>query len=291
MNLDGLALIICEAPLATEIPNRIKVVPWGIVETDKGTFEVDDVAARQIVSNFKAEGADLVVDYEHGTLNPGRSRRGSIAAGWIKSLNVASGDGVYGDVEWTPNGRIALASKEYRHLSPVVFARKNGGRAVYLHSVGLTNSPAITKDLPAVVCSLNPSIRGGPSPESLTAFRWRGDLAASADGLGSNNDRRAIIAEAGRAYDEARDVHRLGGREEFISESLVIAGLAPLSDGERSTSRVPDTNRTELIREIGKQWDAEPIAKKLCPDRGHYIDGTLTSAGLPPMTEVERSIR
>lgn len=292
MNIDGLDIIICEAPLATEIPKRIKVVPWGLVETASGTFEVDDAAAHQIVATYNREGLDLVVDYEHQTLGGKYAAPDGAApaAGWIKSLDAVPGVGIFGNVEWTPMGRQALAAKEYRYLSPVVVANKNGGRAVYLHSVALTNVPAIRNDLPALVCSLSQPGRGVLASASPVAFRGQSQLVANADSLGSSNDRRSIIAEAGQTYDAAPDVQRICARENFISESLVIAGLTPLSDGERSTARVPATNRTELIRELGKQWAAETLVQKLCPDRGHYVDGLLAAAGLPPRTELERSI-
>ena len=46
-------------------------------------------------------------------------------------------------VEWTPRGARYLENKEYRYLSPVVNVRKADNKAVGLHSLALTNTPAI----------------------------------------------------------------------------------------------------------------------------------------------------
>jgi phage I-like protein len=53
-------------------------------------------------------------------------------------------------VEWTPRAAEYLRNKEYRYLSPVVLVRKSDRRAVRLHSVALTNTPAIDGMVPLV---------------------------------------------------------------------------------------------------------------------------------------------
>lgn len=46
-------------------------------------------------------------------------------------------------VEWTPKAAEYLKNKEYRYLSPVVLVRKRDQKATAIHSVALTNTPAI----------------------------------------------------------------------------------------------------------------------------------------------------
>lgn len=46
-------------------------------------------------------------------------------------------------VEWTPKAQEYLKNREYRYLSPVVTVRRKDRKAIGLHSVALTNTPAI----------------------------------------------------------------------------------------------------------------------------------------------------
>ena len=113
-----------------------------------GEFELTTNDLNQIVFNFKNQGLDIVVDYEHQTLS------GDIApaSGWIKhpdSLKVEN-DTLYAKIEWTPKAKEAIKNKEYKYLSPVLIANakdsKTGNSIGWtLHSVALTNTPFFTE--------------------------------------------------------------------------------------------------------------------------------------------------
>lgn len=60
----------------------------------------------------------------------------------MKELKLEDGQ-IKAVVEWTPRGARYLENKEYRYLSPVVNVRKADNKAVGLHSLALTNTPAI----------------------------------------------------------------------------------------------------------------------------------------------------
>lgn len=55
-----------------------------------------------------------------------------------------------GKVEWTPRAEEYLKNKEYKYLSPVVMVRKKDRKAMAIHSVALTNTPAINGMFPMV---------------------------------------------------------------------------------------------------------------------------------------------
>lgn len=120
------------------LPKEIKLFPLGLVKSQKGNFLVDDESFQSILGHFKSHGVDIPIDYEHQTLNNVEAP----AAGWIKALAMRP-DGIYGSVEWTARAAQYLAKKEYRYLSPVVSVRANDRKALTLHSVALTNTPAI----------------------------------------------------------------------------------------------------------------------------------------------------
>ena len=141
-----LASIVSGMPMPAEAkaPSRILVVPWGHVESTQGDFEIGTSHADSILEWFQMRGLDVVVDYEHGSLRQLRPAGGkSLAAGWIKGLQVQPGVGIFGDVEWTDKAAAEIAAKQYRYLSPVVL-HEDDGTVFALHSMGLTNRPAIS---------------------------------------------------------------------------------------------------------------------------------------------------
>ncbi len=108
-------------------------------------FVVDEESGKKVIDAFKAHGTDIPVDFEHQTLGGSyASPQGTApAAGWIKSLEAVPGEGLMADVEWTEEAKRMLAAKQYRYLSPVAIIRKRDRRVMSLHSVALTNKPAI----------------------------------------------------------------------------------------------------------------------------------------------------
>ncbi len=160
-----LETVAMEASVLTtpEVPNKIFLAPWGEVQTLTGSFLVDEQAASATIAAFQSHGTDLPVDYEHQTLGGAYSSPTgqAPAAGWIKSLSVvtpeqargradASSPGLWAEVEWTREAAQKLKDRQYRYLSPVALVRKSDRRIVGLHSVALTNKPAIVGMRPVI---------------------------------------------------------------------------------------------------------------------------------------------
>lgn len=117
-------------------PTEIKILPLGLVKNTHQDFLVDDASCESIIQQFKGRKLDLVIDYEHQTLKDIQAP----AAGWIKDIRKGT-DALIATVEWTKKAAEYLQNKEYRYLSPVVLVR--AGKAIAIHSVALTNTPAI----------------------------------------------------------------------------------------------------------------------------------------------------
>ena len=130
-------------------PEVISVLPLGHVVSSKGEFDVDEESFREMKAQIAQRGVDLVVDYEHQTLKGVQAP----AAGWVKELILRDGS-IEARVEWTPAAAQYLENKEYRYLSPVITVRKSDGKATGLHSLALTNTPAIEGMTP-IVNSIN----------------------------------------------------------------------------------------------------------------------------------------
>lgn len=163
-------------------PERLLIVPWGDVRSASGDFTVDDESAAVTIAAFRQHGTDLPLDYEHQTLGGSyASPNGQApAAGWITGLHAIAPDdaerqalalsaevvannesdatelqhalrpGIWADVTWTEEGRRHVVARQYRYLSPVALVRRTDRRLVGLHSVALTNKPAIVGMTPVV---------------------------------------------------------------------------------------------------------------------------------------------
>ena len=140
---------------ASILPEWIRVLPLGRVELadHREPFLVDEASLKSMVAAFRSRGVDLVIDYEHQSLQGERAP----AAGWIKDLE-ARPDGLWARVDWTQSAREYLEKKEYRYFSPVLRLDPETRKPLALMHVGLTNVPAINH-LPPLVA------------------RWRGEAA------------------------------------------------------------------------------------------------------------------
>lgn len=127
------------------VPNEIKILPVGTVKSQKGNFYVDRESYSLMKEDMESHGVDIVIDYEHQTLKDCQAPAG----GWVKKLEYTP-DAIVAKVEWTPRARQYLIDREYRYLSPVVLTRREDRKAVRLHSIALTNTPAIDDMFPII---------------------------------------------------------------------------------------------------------------------------------------------
>lgn len=130
--------IVLSGKEVEDCPNEIKILPVGKVHSEKGDFVVDKESFQLMKAEMKRRGIDIVIDYEHQTL----SNVQAPASGWIKELEYTP-EAIVAKVEWTPKAKEYLKNREYRYLSPVIQVRKSDSKAAILHSLALTNTPAI----------------------------------------------------------------------------------------------------------------------------------------------------
>ena len=70
------------------LPEWIRVLPRGAVELSdhREPFMVDEVSLRSMAADFRSRGVDLVIDYEHQSLQGERAPAADI---WKKKKNAA----------------------------------------------------------------------------------------------------------------------------------------------------------------------------------------------------------
>ena len=183
------------------VPSEIKILPLGRVHSQKGDFTVDDESVELIRKQFKDRKLDLVIDYEHQTLADVQAPAG----GWIKDIYKGD-DALIAKVEWTPKATEYLKNKEYRYLSPVVMVRKRDQKATALHSVALTNTPAIDGMFPVVnSLTIEDYSEGGTTM----------DLKEIAKALGlpetaTEEEIKKAVEEAGKAAQKVKEMEEKG---------------------------------------------------------------------------------
>lgn len=199
--MNGWKVCTGEGVEVSGVPSEIKILPLGRVHSQKGDFTVDDESVELIRKQFKDRKLDLVIDYEHQTLADVQAPAG----GWIKDIYKGD-DALIAKVEWTPKATEYLKNKEYRYLSPVVMVRKRDQKATALHSVALTNTPAIDGMFPVVnSLTIEDYSEGGTTM----------DLKEIAKALGlpetvTEEEVKKAVEEAGKAAQKIKEMEGKG---------------------------------------------------------------------------------
>ena len=122
-------------------------------------FVISKADLATIAANFRKRKADVVVDYDHGTVYAAGSGQPVPAAGWLKQIDAEpDAQGVlWGLVEFTDKAREMLRAKEYKYISPEIDwgARDNRTgeqQGATITSVALTTRPVL-QEMPAIALS------------------------------------------------------------------------------------------------------------------------------------------
>lgn len=175
----------------------IQLLPAGAFRARDGrpkevaAWRIDGQIAARLIAQVAARATDVVVDYEHQTLNSAENGLPAPAAGWFHALEWREGAGLFAtDVRWTERARAMIDAGEYRYLSPVFSYDPQTGEVLDLHHVGLTNYPALD---------------GMASLPALAAARF--DLAAPGAASAEENtvNREQLIALLGLSSDASEE--------------------------------------------------------------------------------------
>lgn len=129
-----------------------------------GKWLMDSVAFAALRANTPHKAGDLVIDYEHQTLNKEKNGQPAPAAGWfnIDDVQYRQGQGLFIMPRFTDNAIAYLTAKEYKYFSLVFGYDTSTGRPQFIHSAALTNRPGVDGMLPlaslAALAALNTSL-------------------------------------------------------------------------------------------------------------------------------------
>ncbi|WP_413190176.1 phage protease [Psychrobacter sp. AT9] len=113
--------------------------------TECDSWKLNPSNGSALATLLNARPLDMVVDYEHQTLNKERNGQPAPAAGWLAAGQFEYVDGVglcNKAPSWTPKATKSISEREYRYKSPVI-AYNAEGYVTDVMNVALTNQPAL----------------------------------------------------------------------------------------------------------------------------------------------------
>lgn len=144
----GIATLTLETPLDNR---EIRILPPGVFRSQDGRpkhlpgWKIDAQIAARISAQTAAMPDDLLIDYEHQSLNAGKNGQPVPAAGWFKRMEWREGKGLcVVDARFTLKAKEMIAASEYRYISPVFSFDEKSGEVLNIISMALTNTPALS---------------------------------------------------------------------------------------------------------------------------------------------------
>ena len=161
----AMAIAACVAEISSAAPDEIRLMPAGEFRARDGrphevdAWRIDAESAARVIARADGLLGDLVIDYEHQTLNAEINGKEAPAAGWFKKLEwrddaqggasaagtgTSRSGGLYAvDVQWTAKAKAMIEAGEYRYVSPVFAYDKKTGVVLAVQMAALTNDPGI----------------------------------------------------------------------------------------------------------------------------------------------------
>lgn len=133
----------------SEAAREFRILPAGVFRAKDGRpahlpgWKIDaEIAQRVIAASTSVD--ELVIDYEHQTINAEKNGQPAPAAGWFRQMVWREGAGLFAvGVQWTDKARAMIAAREYRYISPVFPYNAVTGEVQKIVGLGLTNNPAL----------------------------------------------------------------------------------------------------------------------------------------------------
>ena len=145
-----LALAACSMALNNANgSNRIQLLPAGAFRATDGrpldvaSWFVDAAQAQIIIGHMQSTPVDLVIDYDHQTLQKEQNGQPAPAAGWMRAPEWVEGQGLFVEVDWTAKAAQHIDAKEFKYISPVFLYDPKTGHVVKVVHAALTNTPAL----------------------------------------------------------------------------------------------------------------------------------------------------
>ncbi|QEW05650.1 phage protease [Nitrincola iocasae] len=170
---DGMAILAME--LTPDNDGWYQLLPAGNfraidgrpLDVAAGHWHLGAEAAAGLIALAQSATNDLVIDYEHQTLNADKNGQPAPAAGWFRDMQWRDGSGLWIKPRWTARAKQFVNDGEYRYLSAVFPYDTTTGQPLRLHSAALTNRPGIDGMQPLASLTANHTLNQEKSMNEL----------------------------------------------------------------------------------------------------------------------------
>jgi phage I-like protein len=257
-----IALAAASASGERPAPEAVHLMPIGVWtgRNGLGPYRNDKANAARVVAETKAtaSGRPMPIDYDHALDLALGARVGAPApaAGWILDVELRD-DGIWGTVEWTDSGGRAVASREYRFISPV-FDHAKDGTITRILRAGLTNVPNFTT-LTAVASAIEQDPKqekDKPTMELLQQLVALLGLAAGATPADVVAAVKAMLDKDASATAATKTAAASLGLDANAEIAAVLTAALAKADKNKSASGETDTSLASLhatVADLNKQ--------------------------------------
>ncbi|WP_393936420.1 phage protease [Aeromonas rivipollensis] len=175
-----LGLAVLDAQLTQQEDGWYQLLPVGPFKARDGRpfdvpgghWQLDKSIATTLINRAKALGQDILIDYDHQTLNIEKTGKEAPAAGWYNGDEIEwrEGEGLFIKPRWTERAAAMIAAKEYRFLS-AVFPYDAQGRPLELRMTAITNDPGVVGMQALAALSAQPIQPGQPATPAHAAHK------------------------------------------------------------------------------------------------------------------------
>lgn len=250
-------------PETRTLPESILLVKFGTNHYTKGSeqgkFDFTESDADSIIADFASRGRDLVIDFEHQTLSGGKAP----AAGWIDKLEKTA-EGLAAKIKyWTKEAEGFLLNGEYRYFSPTLYFSRSGKSVSAIHSVALTNHPAM-HEAPALVADDTSDEPAGSglneaAAEGLSDNDARKEEDAANSGMAEVLDALGLVALADSPEKDQRKaiteaICGLAAKNARLDSFLKLHDFTDLDDADaKMKDMIPASLKAELETQLKKR--------------------------------------
>lgn len=241
-----------------EPPREFKILSRGVNKTRKGDIVFDDQAARDVVREYEAHGADLFIDYKHDF---------GEAAGWFKPT-IRNGELWATDVRWTETAQQKLRERAWRYFSPAVVHDTKTNRVARLLNVALTNIPAMAGLRPLVAAeeiNMADDIKApAPAAEGATEdsvlLKALGAKTLS-EGIGRIEALKASHAENGQLKTKLAEVEAVQTRAQVTQMLDEAVAKGAIREGQKASLLQGGLRDPEWLRGFLAECTPSPHAR------------------------------
>ncbi|SNR22911.1 hypothetical protein EYF88_02750 [Paracoccus sediminis] len=243
-------------------PDWVQLIPAGprILGRDGRRWKLSDPAA--VAAAFNASIQKPHIDIEHSTQIRAPKGEPAPAVGWFEEIESRDGS-IWGRMDWTEEGRVAVASRAYRYLSPAFRHDPRSGEVLAIVSAGLTNNPNLDM---AALNAAEQETDEMLDPALLEALGLNANASAA--------DAVVAIGKLKDTRDTALNAAKMPDPDKFV----------PRADHDLALNRIAGFETAEKTRRdeaINSALDAAVAAGKVAPaSREYHLAACRSDGGL-----------